>query len=68
MISPIRKVRKCEQAPGFLALTQELPYATGENIKKEKKKKWSSLCGAMGSTAFWERWDAGLIPHPSTVG
>ena len=57
MISPIRKVRKCEQAPGFLALTQELPYATGENIKKEKKKKmefplwcngFHSILGALG--------------------
>ena len=25
----------------------------------------SSRCGAMGSVASWERWEAGLIPGPS---
>ena len=25
-------------------------------------------CGAMGSVASWERWDAGLIPGPGSVG
>ena len=26
---------------------------------------WSSSCGATGSGASWERWDADLIPGPA---
>ena len=37
-----------------------------ENAKKKKIKNdiylWSSHCGATGSAASWERWDAGSIP------
>ena len=49
------------QVPHLLACCP----ARNENISALKSGFRSSRCGAMGSAASWEHWDAGLIPSPA---